>query len=87
MIWGDVYTALCQAFGWTWEYVDESMTLPRFREITEYWIHQPPVHVLVARYLGIPSKSSIKPLTNDQNVGELFAALGVSPQELEAPDV
>ena len=60
------------------------MTFPRFQEITEYWTHQPPVHILVARYLGVKARSATKPLTNDQNVSEMFAAIGVSPQELEA---
>jgi hypothetical protein len=29
------------------------MTLFDFEELTEYWIEHPPVHILVAAYLGV----------------------------------
>ena len=70
-------------FGWTWEYVDEYMTLPRLREITDYWEYQPPVHLLIARYLGIKGKTADKPMdANNNNASEFFSALGISPAEL-----
>lgn len=40
------------ATGWTWEYIDEFMTLPRYEEMREYWDDNPPVHIMVAAYLG-----------------------------------
>jgi hypothetical protein len=69
-------------FGWTWEYVDEYMTLPRLSEIAEYWEHQPPVHLLVARYLGVKPKTADKPLTTDDNAADFFKQLGITPQDL-----
>lgn len=39
--------------GWTWEYVDEFMTIPRFMEMTSYWKENPPTHILVAAYMGV----------------------------------
>jgi len=47
---------LCMGFGWTWEYVDEFMTLPRLRGILHYWAKQPPLHLMVGWYLGIGGK-------------------------------
>lgn len=40
-----MYALLVTATGWTWEYVDEYMTLPRFRELTDYWLRFPPPHL------------------------------------------
>jgi hypothetical protein len=39
-------------FGWTWEYVDDEMTLPRLHAIFRQWKRFPPVHIMVANYLG-----------------------------------
>ena len=44
--------------GWTWEYIDQNMTIPRLLEITEYHKVQPPIHILIGRYFGYPKKSS-----------------------------
>jgi hypothetical protein len=38
--------------GWTWEYIDNHMTVPRLSAMTRYWNQNPPVHVLVAGYIG-----------------------------------
>lgn len=42
--------------GWTFEYIDDHMTVPRLRALSEYWEHSPPVHVLVAAYMGVGKK-------------------------------
>jgi hypothetical protein len=38
-----IYGRLATAFGWTWEYIDECVTLPMLLEITEYWAVVPPI--------------------------------------------
>ena len=38
---------MATCFGWTWEYIDEFVTVPRLTEIT---------HVLAAAYLGVGKK-------------------------------
>jgi len=38
---------------WTFEYIDEQMTLPRLAALSAYWQHSPPVHISIASYLGI----------------------------------
>lgn len=39
--------------GWTFEYIDEHMTLPRYEAIVRYQRKHPPLHVLVASFLGV----------------------------------
>jgi len=46
---------LCMGMGWTWDYVDQHMTLPRLYEILAYWKRQPPLFLMVGWYLGIGS--------------------------------
>lgn len=31
--------------GWTWEYIDENMTLYRLAAFTNHWLEYPPVHI------------------------------------------
>lgn len=38
--------------GWTWEYIDENMTLPRLCELSAYWGKNPPTHIIAAAYVG-----------------------------------
>lgn len=42
--------------GWTWEYIDESMDIPRLQAINSHWLDSPPVHVMLARFLGYEKK-------------------------------
>ena len=39
--------------GWSWEYIDDSMTLPRLSAINSYQKAHPPLHIMVAAYLGV----------------------------------
>lgn len=47
--------------GLTWHDARHEMDLPTLAALTKYWNHSPPVHVLVAQYLGY--KPSEKPTT------------------------
>lgn len=49
------------AFGWTWEYVDEQMTLPRVKAIWMQWKRFPPLHIMVGTYLGYGKKADAAP--------------------------
>lgn len=49
MDWGYLYSHLVQSTGWTWEYIDDFMTLPRLWELESYWKTAPPTHVSAAR--------------------------------------
>lgn len=41
------------SLGMTWDQVRHDMDIPRLEALNRYWEHSPPVHQLVARYLGI----------------------------------
>jgi hypothetical protein len=55
--WDGLYCHLITCFGWTWEYVDQSMTFPRLAALNVYWKRNPPLHQLVANYLGYNGKA------------------------------
>ncbi len=38
--------------GWTWEYVEDNMTLPRLKTMNAYWKQNPPLHQLVKNFMG-----------------------------------
>lgn len=44
--------------GWTWEYVENQLTLPQMRAMYEEWQHNPPVPMMVAAFLGIKPHTS-----------------------------
>ena len=50
---------VCASTGWTWDYVADNLDLPRIRHLNEYWREHPPVHILVASYMGIKQSSSV----------------------------
>lgn len=55
MNWQLLTAQLCTVMGWTWEYVEEHMTLPRLYALIETWKQQPPAAVSlanIARALG-----------------------------------
>lgn len=42
--------------GWTWDYVENNITMPRLRALHEEWQRHPPLPIMVAAYLGIKQK-------------------------------
>ena len=50
--WGYIYAHLSACMGWTYDYIDNSMTLSRLEEYRHYMEKHPPTHQLVAAYLG-----------------------------------
>ena len=39
--------------GWTWDYVENHMTVPRLKAMHEEWQRNPPLPLMIATYLGI----------------------------------
>ncbi|MFI5230064.1 MAG: hypothetical protein ACHQWU_13405 [Gemmatimonadales bacterium] len=60
-------------FGWTWEYIDEYVTVPRLQEIAAYWAKVPPLHEAFALFIGAREKgdvvTSVPPGTPDRPHG------------------
>lgn len=50
--WGELYAHLSACFGWTYDYINDHMTLSRLEEIQRYWKKHPPTHQLAAAYMG-----------------------------------
>jgi hypothetical protein len=48
------------SYGWTWEYIDSNVTLPRLMAVLKYQANHRPVHVLLgalAAHFGISLKA------------------------------
>ncbi len=45
-------------FGYSYEYIDEFFTLPRLAEVYSYWGRNPPIHKMIAAYLGIKPEAA-----------------------------
>ena len=59
--------------GWTWEYVDRHMTLPRLMSLQNYWGEHPPIHRMVASYLGYKPRAK---LSNKDSTAKADAEVG-----------
>lgn len=64
--WGRVYAHLSACFGWDYDYIDNHMTLSRLKEYGDYIKDNPPVHQMVAAYLGVNNKA--------ESAGEAYLA-------------
>lgn len=57
--WGSVYAHLSACFGWTYDEIDNGMTLSKLQEYRPYMDKNPPVHQLVASYMGYEHKEAV----------------------------
>lgn len=48
--WGMIYGHLSMCFGWTYDYINDHMTMSRLREMEEYFLQNPPIHQFAAAY-------------------------------------
>lgn len=69
--------------GWTYEYIDINLDMTRLAEINEYQEDFPPLHMLVAAYMGIgkDKKENKSTFNNDDsnNFGQLIKSFPSSP--------
>jgi hypothetical protein len=65
-------------FGWSWEYIDEQMTLPRLRAIWKQWNRFPPLHMMVGAYFGYGKEKKAAAETNEP-LDSMFASLSSNP--------
>lgn len=70
--------------GWTWEYIDAQMDLPRLFAMDKFWRRHPPLRDMVQAYLGIkiePEKESAGHENTEKDLEEftqMFNAAGGS---------
>lgn len=72
---------LIDAFGWSWEYIDEEMTMPRMMAVLKRWEVVPPLSISIAGIasaLGIVKREPSRLEDKEQDFSELIGVLGVS---------
>ena len=75
---------MCGNTGWTWTYVREHIDLPTLDALRAEWALHPPVHHLVAAYLG--HKPSVQaPAHAVVDIEDLLPELGHVPIRHVAP--
>lgn len=68
--WDDTYSHIIACTGWTWEYIDDFMTLPRFDAMQKYWRNNPPVHILLRDFFGVGKASDKSDNSQSSSQGE-----------------
>lgn len=63
----------------------EHVDLPTVEAMDEEWRQRPPVHLLVAGYLGYKARDQVPAVNVDEDASELLAALGDIPIRKVAP--
>lgn len=62
--------------GWTWDTVLSELDLPRLAALNLYWESHPPVHILIAAYMGVKPKQAINPITKTEITSDQIDMLG-----------
>lgn len=95
MTWGELYALFCVETGWTWEYVDEEMTLPRCDGFVALWKQTPPLRTtlrIIAGALGMKApesgatdaKSTVQPVSSAKpDLGMYLEAFGAAGLRVE----
>lgn len=64
----------------SWEYIDERMTLPRYRAIYRYQKAHPPLHIMVAAFFGLNKTDEAAPKELDADGKSLFDMMPQGPK-------
>ena len=54
--WDKIIANICHLTGWTWDYVEETLTIPRLKALYGEWRVNPPLPIIVAAFLGVKPK-------------------------------
>jgi len=76
-----LFARICANTGWTWDYVRDHVDLPMLQALEDEWLDRPPVHHLVASYLGYERPAQIE-AKNDESLMALMASM---PTDANAP--
>jgi hypothetical protein len=66
--WDSTYSYVIAATGWTWEYIDEFLTLPRLNALQKHWAKYPPVDVTAALHFPLKTNTGDRPRRKIDNV-------------------
>lgn len=81
MNWGYIYTHIIMATTWEWDYIADNIDLPRFYAMQDYWMDNPPVHLMIKGYLGIkdqPKKDTNGKIDNSDNETNIANLISMS---------
>lgn len=73
-------------FGWTFDHIDESVTLPQLKEMSEYWKKNPPLHWRGLKKTSVPSESVAADNAMPDFLRDFAAAGAALPGDLEGVD-
>jgi hypothetical protein len=80
--WLNIYGLLATSCGYSYPVIDE-MTLFQVEELASYWAQHPPLHLLIAAYLGVGKEKHARPPASlkrmqrsSSDVGSVLAHLG-----------
>jgi hypothetical protein len=74
------------ATGWTYEYVENEMTLPRLKEFVEYWRTSPPAHEtlrIILKVLGVEENQAPASEEEGEEEGDLLGYLAGAGIEID----
>ncbi len=60
--------------GWTWEYIDTSMDIPRLSALNKRWRKNPPLREMMQAYLGIEPEVREEPSGSIDDLFQMFGA-------------
>lgn len=63
--------------GMPWDRVEDELDIPRLAAMNEHWRKHPPVHIMVAAYLGYEPKAQKRESVNSpEEIEKLIAMMG-----------
>ncbi|MFL9610180.1 hypothetical protein ACKF11_08865 [Methylobacillus sp. Pita2] len=63
--------SLCACTGWTWHYVMHELDVPRLAQFEAYYGKHPPLHLMVAAYLGVKPADPAPAVAAEVDDGQL----------------
>lgn len=72
--WSRIISRVVISTGWTWDYCEDELTWPRIEALYDEWADHPPVHEMVAVYLGYKPQSK-----KTKKYGDLAELIGMFP--------
>lgn len=79
-----MYAHVVACTGWTWDYIAENVDLPRLKALNLYWSDNPPLHRMVASFLGIEPAKTPQQTASLEEAAEFIPANRVSASEFDA---
>ena len=67
------------ATGWTLDYISRRVTMSQYNRLARYWSKHPPLHVMVAAYLGVKPEEEQRLTWENESWESLVARWNATP--------